>query len=109
MSEIRADNKDQVFEHLEEDVNPDSAVIENYRYSELGDGGKLIDFLEDRGYSRPEDFELGRKVNTTYSDEPILKYDDGSGLRVVAGTERILAIFGLNHNEFDRFKKEAYQ
>jgi hypothetical protein len=95
------------FEFLEDDVDPESALLENY---EAGDGTYLIDFLEDRGYERPEDFELGREVNQTYDpDSPLLKYKEGGNKKVINDTERILAIFGLDHGEFKQFKEENYQ
>lgn len=106
MSEIDRDAS-EYFEFLEGDIDPDSALLENYS---VEDGDKLIDFLEFQGYERPTDFKLGREINETYDpDSPVLKYNEGSRKRVVSDTEAILAIFGLSSEEFERFKQEDYQ
>lgn len=62
MSETIADDSDDSIGYIEEDLEPDNALLENY---DVEDGGILVDFLESRGYERPTDFELGREVNET--------------------------------------------
>lgn len=106
MSETTAEDSDDSVGYIEEDLEPETALLENY---DIEEGGLLIDFLEHNGYQRPSDFELGREVNETYDpDSPVLKYWS-PGLKVVSDTEKILRLFGLEFDEFERFKQENYE